>query len=46
MDKPHWKCPKCDGGRYKIWKDKGISCYKCGMFFPIIDEITMLEKIN
>lgn len=30
MDKPHWRCYKCDGSRYKIWKDKSISCTKCG----------------
>lgn len=32
MDKPHWRCERCDGSRYHIWKDKSISCTKCGFF--------------
>lgn len=30
MDKPHWRCPRCDKSRYHIWPDKTISCNSCG----------------
>lgn len=30
MNKPHWRCSKCDNGRFKVNKDKSISCTSCG----------------
>ena len=32
MNKPHWRCPSCDGSRYKVLK-VGIQGYSCGRFF-------------
>ena len=45
MDKPHWRCERCDGGRYHIWKDKSISCTKCGFFqIPITSTMDCENK--
>lgn len=31
MNKPHWRCSKCDSSRYKVNADKTISCNSCGV---------------
>ena len=29
MDKPHWRCDRCDSSRFKVVTKGQIQCYSC-----------------
>lgn len=31
MNKPHWRCDRCDTSRFKVIDKGEIKCYNCGL---------------